>query len=207
VAAVTVWLLFINAGMGLLWLHTLTPGEPAQSPTDWPPSSRLQRAADGYTILMWCHPQCPCTRASLSELARLRRLSGDRLSTLVVFERPDKGATMSLQGENWRLASEIPAARVLVDDGEEARRFRVHTSGQALIFDPQGRLRFNGGLTAGRGHLGDNAAFQAARRLVLQGQEPPGEAPVFGCALFNAADGPAPASSRPEPDLDGGTSP
>lgn len=82
-----------------------------------------------------------------------------------------------------RAAAAIPGVRVLRDEGEvEAARFGVATSGQVLLYDPAGALRFAGGITAGRGHEGDNAN-RAALEAVLGGRVAGADAPVFGCEL------------------------
>jgi hypothetical protein len=184
IAMMMIWLLAISAGMGLLWRHSVTPGEAAQAPPDWPANSALRLAAGKYSLLMWCHPHCPCTRASLAELARLKALCGERLAVTIVFEKPEGYSSEWVRGENWRLASATPGCDVQVEGGSEATRFGVRTSGQTLIFDQDGRLRFSGGLTLGRGHLGENPGFEAASRLVLSGRESRHEGPAFGCALF-----------------------
>jgi hypothetical protein len=35
-------------------------------PATWPAETHLAQAADGSTVLMFAHPDCPCTRASLT---------------------------------------------------------------------------------------------------------------------------------------------
>jgi hypothetical protein len=82
-------------------------------------------------------------------------------------------------------AAAIPGVRVLDDlDGSTARRFGVHTSGQTLLYDVSRHLVFNGGITASRGHSGDNDGRDAISRL-LHGETPRSRGtPVFGCALF-----------------------
>jgi len=52
---------------------------------------------------------------------------------------------------------------------ETARSFGVHTSGQALLYAPDGTLRFAGGITSGSGHAGDNAGVDAIARYVRDG--------------------------------------
>ncbi|MBI3721401.1 MAG: hypothetical protein HY248_02520 [Fimbriimonas ginsengisoli] len=83
-------------------------------------------------------------------------------------------------------ASRIPGVRVVQDpDGALARRFGARTSGQTLLYDAPGRLTFNGGITALRGHSGDNDGSDAVVSLLL-GQSPKHRlTPVFGCALFS----------------------
>ena len=179
-----IWLLLVGVGLVILWRHMLTPGPGALAPGDWPADSVLQPASDRATLLMWCHPRCPCTRASLEELSELVQHAGERVSVQVSFIRPDGCSLQWVQGDLWRQAKAIPGVRVVVDDGSEARRFGVRTSGQALIFGSDRRLLFSGGLTAGRGHQGDNAGLAAATRLAQAGAGKFESAPVFGCALF-----------------------
>jgi len=116
-------------------------------------------------------------------LTRLVTRSGDRLAVTILFEQPDGMPDQWVRGENWRLALAVPGSRVLVDHGDEARRFGVRTSGQTLIFDREARLRFNGGLTGGRGHVGENAGVAAALSLLAIGDEPLYVGPVYGCSL------------------------
>src|SRR5207245_290942 len=113
---------------------------------------------DRYTLLMFAHPKCPCTRASIDGLNRLMAWRQGRLSVVVLFFRPSRS------GEPWeksgicRSAESISGVRVIWDnDGKEAIRFGARTSGQTFVFDPQGRMWFTGGITAARGVQGDNA--------------------------------------------------
>ena len=75
----------------------------------------------------------------------------------------------------------------LDEGGVEASRFGAATSGQAILYDGDGRLVFSGGITAARGHFGDNAGSQALARLLIDGMPSRPHTPVFGCALFDRA--------------------
>jgi hypothetical protein len=103
-------------------------------------------------LVLFAHPECPCTRASLAELARLLARFEDRLTADVVFLRPsDVGAAWD-GSDLWRTASAMPGVTaVRDDDGVEAVRFRATTSGAAVLYDARGRLLFRGGLTSARG--------------------------------------------------------
>ena len=78
-------------------------------------------------------------------------------------------------------------ARKVDNDGIEARRFGSSASGQVLLYNPQGKLLFSGGITASRGHSGDNDGRTAIVALLTQGQAAKDETPVFGCQLFVTA--------------------
>ena len=70
-------------------------------------------------------------------------------------------------------------------DGQEARLFHAVTSGQTVLYDSQGRLLFSGGITASRGHSGDNAGRSAIVSLVNAEVPDRTETLVFGCPLFS----------------------
>ncbi|HTC21602.1 MAG TPA: hypothetical protein VK859_12185, partial [bacterium] len=81
-------------------------------------------------------------------------------------------------------ARRIPDTRVVIDlDGSEAARFGARTSGQVVLYDEGGRLLFNGGITEGRGHIGDNAGLQRIVSLVKTGRADKNDSLVFGCPL------------------------
>jgi len=65
------WLALACAGMAALWLYSITAGKEGAPPDRWPASSSLQRAPGASTLVMFVHPRCPCSQASISELAVL----------------------------------------------------------------------------------------------------------------------------------------
>jgi hypothetical protein len=71
-------------------------------------------------------------------------------------------------------------------DGSESRRFGSHTSGDVLIYGADGKLAFCGGITAGRGHRGENLAADAAKLAATGQGNNTVKMPVFGCALRNS---------------------
>lgn len=70
------------------------------------------------------------------------------------------------------------------NDAAEARLFGSQTSGQVMLYDINGQLLFKGGITASRGHSGDNDGRRAIVSLLTQRSEDRAETPVFGCPLF-----------------------
>jgi hypothetical protein len=72
---------------------------------------------------------------------------------------------------------------------------RRATSGQVLLYDASGRLRFRGGIRPSRGHEGDNTGRRALEALLLgDGAAPPLSTAVFGCPLFHPRDATAASS-------------
>jgi len=136
-------------------------------------------------LVVFAHPQCPCSRATIEELARIVACCSPKMETTVLFYAPSTMPRGWTKTDLWDSAVAIPGVRVLDDaEGSTARRFGVHTSGQTLLYDASRHLVFNGGITAFRGHSGDNDGRDEIVAL-LRGETPPRRGtPVFGCALF-----------------------
>ena len=170
--------------MAILLDFANEPGDPGAPPARWPDDSRLPRQRHLPTLVMVAHPRCPCTRASLEELNRILAHDSDKLVADVVFIQPPGAAGDWSATDVVRAARAIPGVHVLIDAEEtEARRFGARTSGQTLLYDAGGRLRFRGGITAARGHAGDNAGRSAIQALLEQGAVDQAHTSVFGCAL------------------------
>jgi hypothetical protein len=184
-AAGALWLLMISAGVGLLWNYESTPGAAAATPERWPAASRIEPAADRATLVMLAHPHCPCTRASINELARLMTQAQGRVTAYVLFVKPRGFSDAWAQSELWETAAAIPGVTpVLDDEGVEAGRFHAATSGQTVLYDAAGNLLFSGGVTSARGHAGDNAGRTAIVSLLTSDEAEERGTPVFGCPLF-----------------------
>lgn len=107
------------------------------------------------------------------------------LTAHVLFLKPDGFAEDWQKTDLWRSAAAIPGVHVMTDGGGgEARLFHAATSGQAILYDARGRLLFSGGITASRGHAGDNAGRAFIVSLLIRGAADRRSTPVFGCSLF-----------------------
>ena len=180
------WLLVISFGLWILWGYENTPGKAAQPPPQWPADSKIQPAGDHATLVMLAHPHCPCTRATIGELASIMAHSQGRLTAYVLFLKPAGFSEDWEKSDLWRSAASIPGVSAVIDDeGAEANRFHAATSGQTLLYDAGGRLLFSGGITGSRGHSGDNAGRSAIVSFVNSGAAERTESFVFGCPLFD----------------------
>jgi len=181
------WLAAASAGLAWMAGYANRPGPAAEAPTRWPADSHITRDSSRPTLVMLAHPQCDCTRASLAELAELMARAQRRPKAFVVFIHPPGVSGQWEQTALWRAASQISeVTAVRDDDGLEAKRFGSYTSGQTLLYDAAGRLRFSGGTTIGRGHVGENPGV-ASLLAILDGSNPHRTTtPVFGCSLFAA---------------------
>jgi len=180
------WLVVIGFGLSVLWGYENTPGIAADPPHQWPADSKIQPSLDHATLVILAHPHCPCTRATIGELGSIMAHTQGRLTAYVVFLKPAGFSEDWEKSDLWRSVADIPDVNILVDnDGIEADRFHAATSGQTLLYDAGGRLLFSGGITASRGHSGDNAGRVAIVSLVNEGVAERTQTQVFGCPLFD----------------------
>jgi hypothetical protein len=187
-ALIAGWMALASGGMVAFAWYGGRAGDAASAPAQWPAASHLRLDAQRPTLLMLAHPKCPCTRASLAELARLARRLDGRAALHVLFIHPDGTPTQWERSDLWSQAQAIPGVQVEADpNAEEASRFGGETSGQVLLYAPDGRLAFAGGITSSRGHEGDSPGADRIFEWVTRGATALATAPVFGCPLHDPA--------------------
>jgi hypothetical protein len=121
----------------------------------------------------------------LEELAVLMTRSAQPVCVQLVFFKPAPWADDWAHTDLWRKSGQLPEADRLIDrDGYEQNRFGASVSGELFVFHPSGRLMFHGGITGGRGHVGDNPSRLKLESLLTgQAIATHEAAPVFGCSL------------------------
>ena len=178
------WISALSLGLGALLNYESAPGPVGSVPSTWPIGSKLKLAANGQTLVMLAHPHCPCTRASVSELAQIMARVQGTLHAYVLFLKPQNSGPAWDDTGLRRSAAEIPGVTVLSGvDGVEAHRFGAETSGHTVLFDDRGQLLFSGGITESRGHPGDNAGESAIVSLANTHTSARAKTFVFGCSL------------------------
>ncbi len=179
-----VWLAIVIGGSAGLMIYSYKPGVAQENaPKIWPVSSQLARDRDLPTLIMFAHPKCPCTRASIGELDMLMAQSAGQVNAKVVFFRPDGAENWSDTGL-WQSAAAIPGVTVQFDnEGLEAQNFHATTSGHVVLYDAHGQLLFSGGITEARGHSGDNSGRSAIVEFLRHGSISNHSTPTFGCPL------------------------
>lgn len=177
------WIASVAFGMRVLFHYENAPGNVGAISEVWP-AAQIERATDRPTLVMLAHPHCPCTAASVGELAQIMARLEGRLAAYVVFVRP-KGATSDWEDTDLRRSAEaIPGVKVVCDpDGVEAHRFGAETSGHTQLFGAAGRLLFSGGITTSHGHARYNAGESAIVALVNNQAPVRIQTRVFGCSL------------------------
>jgi len=181
------WLGGIISGTVAMLAYSIAPGRAGSPPAAWPVASRLSLAAGRPTLVLFVHPRCPCSRASLGELAVLMAHCQTQLTAHVLFLQPEGTTESWATTDLWRAACIIPGVTVHGDAaGVEARRFHSETSGHTVLYDRDGRLVFQGGITVSRGHSGDNPGRGTVENWLAERRPAQINTPVFGCSLFEA---------------------
>lgn len=184
---VAVWTVAVATVVGFAIRYEQTAGNTASDCTAWPTETVLHRDADHPTLVVFCHPRCPCTAASIAELSRLTTNCRDDLTTHVLFIQPTGVDTKWGQTRIRALAEAIAGIHVVNDRaGHTATRFGATTSGEAFLFSQEGQCIFHGGLTISRGHEGISRGRAAIEQWVDHQTCDTPNTPVFGCALFAA---------------------
>lgn len=201
-AVTFVWGLMVVLGLGALWLYAISPGTSGQIAQRWPSASSQHWDESRPTLLVFAHPKCPCTRATIDELAWIMTRCSDRVTCRIYFMQPENESGEWAKTATWKAASAIRGVEVHLDpENLEASAFGAETSGHAMLFDTAGELMFQGGITPSRGHRGDNVGCDQIVALVRDGnmsqevatrdesREAIPVTDVFGCPLSNESSG------------------
>lgn len=183
---IVVWAIVLVVGFAVMEQYSLTPGEMHEAALQWPQTDELQRIAGKPTLVMFAHPKCPCTRASIGELARLVTRCRDKATVYVVFPIY-KGV-----GEDWEQtalmsqAEQIEGVQTVCDPQcQLCNLFHATSSGETFLYDSKGNLAYHGGITSSRGHAGDSAGQDAILSVLMQRGGRVSSHPVFGCSLVH----------------------
>ena len=185
VFALIAWISVVSTGISLMAIHGVQPSDAGDPSARWPATSSMQPNIARPMLLIFLHPRCPCSVASLVELEHLLTPLQGKVVTRAILYRPE-GASNDWGG--IPVPESIAAMRdveVVRDPGGlEARRFGVRSSGHVLLFDPDGTLLFSGGITPARGHEGDSIGRDTIASLIV-GKIRSGLclAPVYGCPI------------------------
>lgn len=178
---VVMWTVAVVMGQTAMSRYATTAGKPAAA--DGKVLPELLYGANRPAVVLFVHPNCPCSRASMQELAAALDGRESRATVIVVFQsyagRIDPAGTAL-----WEQAAQIPGVvRIIDQDGATARRFGARTSGQVLAYGSNGRLLFSGGITPARGESGACVGSAAISEVISGGDRKHPVTPVYGCAL------------------------
>lgn len=181
-AATLLWACVMGLGLFGLDSYSLIAGPRGVAPAQWP--AELGPLEPGLNLVVYAHPHCPCTRATLWEAAELVAAAKGQLTSQVLFYTPLDQPESWVQGDLWDIAAETPHTTPRIDlDGHWAEAHGAKTSGHCRVYDASGALVFDGGLTASRGHQGLSVGKDAVRALLQNHQPSETTTPVYGCGI------------------------
>ena len=194
VLASLAWLAAVAGGFALATRYEQRPAEAHAVTSRWPAGTRCEAPSGKPMLVMFVHPKCPCTRASLGEIRNLQRECGDRLDVQFVFLQPQDAPWKSEETEHWQTVGEMGLGRIVDTDGAEHRRFGATTSGEVFLFAAGGTLEFHGGVTVARGHAGESPGRLAIESIIKNPGVSLKQTPAFGCPLDNKCQAACPIS-------------
>lgn len=187
------WMCLASGALFAMADYGAQAGDGADPPNRWPDSidNFISAESGKPTLVLFAHPLCPCTRASLWELEGIANRLFGLFNTHILFYEPEDKSGME---EIWQasglkaIASRLPGATLHVDlEGKLAEHFGAYTSGQVLLYDSNKLLRFAGGITPSRGHTGTNPGRATVISSILSDSAVDPllaiSNPVYGCSL------------------------
>ncbi len=180
------WIAAAGTGLTRLYDYETTAGVRGYVARQWPAGTAIPRDSRPYQLIMFAHPQCPCTRASVGELELILAKEKDRVGASVVFIKPESMEESWVRSGLFKTAGSIPGVSVRIDEGgSQAKLFGATVSGQTFLYDVRGELIFEGGITGARGHSGDNAGRSAIEAMINDRSPLLTKTPFFGCMLHD----------------------
>lgn len=187
---ISVWGVLVGIAVWSMFTYEFADeyGYAGQMVTHWPADTHIAPAPGRPTLLLFLHPKCPCSRATLAEMERTWVLQNkpDEFSPQLVVvatvppDQPNDWLTTDIVEQARRLSG----AKLVVDPGgREAQRFGATTSGTVMWFDADGKCLYAGGITSSRGHEGGNVGRDCVEQL-MRGEAPSEtRMPALGCRL------------------------
>jgi hypothetical protein len=130
-------------------------------------------------------------------LAKILTRAPNSADVTVLFYTPTAAATNDWANSPMLEECRQMNCRIRPDpDGRLAASLGSLNSGTVVLYDGHGRLRYTGGITAARGHEGDNPGERAIVEILMGTRESCSSMPVFGCPI---REGPAEPSLSTSP--------
>lgn len=188
ILAVLAWFLIAVLGLGYLAHYSNVDGGQGNVRMQWPKSVAYLFEPNKHNLLLFVHPRCSCSMATLRELEKLLPSLGDASVKVAFYRAPDEDDGW-IQSRNFDFARGLANVETIIDpSGQLAEIFGANTSGHALLYTPKKSLVFSGGITPERGHEGDSEGGRMIRDFMALHQTATYPfSKVFGCALSKLA--------------------
>jgi len=185
---VAAWVVAVGLGAKLVLDYSLTPGALGAG-VSAPAEVGVASSPDRFTLVVALHPECPCSRATAEQIDRLAAARPGRIAMHALFLDTETAGAKPEESHLWKRVAAIPGATVNKGRGEAwCGGAAFLTSGEICLFAPDGALRYHGGITESRGHVGNGSSYDAVL-AVIDGRTAESAAvagaPVFGCSLVD----------------------
>ena len=181
--AFLIWLALVASGYAWLLRYSFAPGPAATVPHLIPPGLAWPEPTTRAGLFLTLHPRCPCSRATVRELAKILSRAPHLSDVTVLMYKPAKEADSWPDGDLLEECRRMNC-RILPDaDGRLAASLGVSRQAVSCFTMRRGKLRFRGGITSARGHEGDNAGERAIIEILRGYPHSYNSLPVFGCSL------------------------
>ncbi len=178
-----IWLICIIISLYYISSYMFKVSENPQACPIYPNNQQIIFDKTKDNLILFIHPFCPCSHATVNELKRVLAKTNANIAINVVFIKP-KGLKSIQQNDLYQEISQIKGVNIIFDRSNVlAGAFNINTSGSILLYDINGNLIFQGGITGGRAEEGDNLGKS---RLIqaLKNESGKWQSPVFGCSLL-----------------------
>lgn len=180
------WIVLIAGGFTILNVHAATPGPQRSGELTLTDLPAPDRQGSEWTAVLFVHPHCPCTDASLIELADTLDAAKAPVRRIIVCVEPPNAPAGWSDAPLFTTAKQRGFQVLLDRNATLAAKAGAATSGHTFLLDPSGKPRFSGGVTASRGHRGPSAGTAAILQdLTDPNATPSATTPVYGCPLTN----------------------
>src|ERR1700722_18251613 len=122
VSLYALWLSAVGVGIAMVFGYENTSGAAGTAPKQWVSGTSIPLDPVRDTLIMFAHPRCPCTSASLDELNRLLAQSGGHIAAHVLFFKPPGSPPDWTHTGLWRNAAAIPGVTVQEDVDDAVAR-------------------------------------------------------------------------------------
>jgi hypothetical protein len=177
------WLGLIAGGYAWLLGYSFAAGKTSAAPRTLPSSWASPTSPARPQLLLALHPHCPCSLATIRELAKILTRAPHTSDVTVLMYKPASEPDSWLKGTLFDECRRMNCQIRPDPDGQMAASLGSLTSGQVLLYGADGRLRYQGGITASRGHEGDNEGERAVIEILRGSRASYKSMPVFGCPI------------------------
>ena len=178
------WIASVSLGLAILWNFGARPGDETTTQTRWPVDV-VPLADREFELVVFLHPFCACSKATVQELNRIVASRSDRLTVRVFSFHPENPSPEWKKSPLLESVRDIPGVTIQMDAGGRlAAAFGARTSGHTMLFSRDGQSLYSGGITMSRGHEGTNHG-RVAIESIIDGVSSIGihSIPVFGCRI------------------------